>query len=135
MAGAAVERDSNLKLEELEEAADDDGETERKVYASGYSSQLSSYGVTGAARRPMRLHEFRVSPLFLTEEGRRSIDMRYATLSGSPEPHPPPLPVWSSRRNAAAADDERTVAPPPARRRSICLLGLLSFFFVLNIFF
>ena len=38
-----------------------------------------------------------------------------------PEPHPPPLPVWSSRRNAAAADDERTVAAPPARRRSICI--------------
>ena len=110
-----------MNLEELEEDAGDEGETEMKVYALRSSLQLSSYGVTGASRRPMRLHEFQVSPLFSTEEGRRSIDMRYATLSGSPESHPPPLPVWSSRRNAAAADDERTVAAPPARRRSICI--------------
>ena len=65
-----------MNLEELEEDAGDEGETERKVYAFRYSLQLSSYGVTGASRRPMRLHEFQVSPLFSTEEGRRSINMQ-----------------------------------------------------------
>ena len=66
----------NVNLEELEEDAGNEGKTERKVYASGSSSQLSSYGVTGASRWPMSLHEFQVSPLFPTEEGRRSIDMQ-----------------------------------------------------------
>jgi hypothetical protein len=80
------------RLDELEEDAGDEGVTERKVYTMGYSSELLSNGLTGASRRPMRLHEFQVSPFFLTEEGRRSIDMRYATLSGSPELHPPPPP-------------------------------------------
>ena len=82
----------NVNLDELEEGAGDEGVTQRKVYALGSSSELPSNGLTGASRRPMRLHEFQVSPFFLTEEGRRSIDMRYATLSGSPELHPPPPP-------------------------------------------
>lgn len=111
-----------MNLEELEEDAGDEGETERKVYAAGFSSELYSYGLTGASRRPMRLHEFQMSPLLPTEEGRRSIDMWYATLSGSPAPPPPLPPMWSIRRSAfAAAGTERTAAAPPARRRSICL--------------
>ena len=119
-----------MNLEELEGDAGDEGETERKVYAPGFRSELSSYGRTGASRRPMRLHEFQVSPFFPTEGGRRSMDMRYATLSGSPAPHPPPPPMWSSRRSSAAtvADDdgERTAAAPPARRRSICRRGVAT---------
>ena len=98
----------NVNLEELEGDAGDEGETERKVYAPGFRSELSSYGRTGASRRPMRLHEFQVSPFFPTEGGRRSMDMRYATLSGPPAPPPPPPPMWSSRRSSAAtvADDD-----------------------------
>jgi hypothetical protein len=84
----------NFKLDELEEVAGDEKVTERKVYALGTSRKLVSNGLTGAARRPMRLQQFQVSPFLRTVEGRRSIDMRYATLSGSPELHPlPPLPL------------------------------------------
>jgi hypothetical protein len=113
-----------VNLEELDGGEGGEGETERKVYAVGYSSELLRHGLTGASRRPMRLHELQVSPFLRTEEGRCSIDMRYTTLSGSPappqHPPPPPPPMWSSCRSAAAPGSERTVAAPLARRRSIC---------------
>jgi hypothetical protein len=92
--------------------------TSRKVYALGSSSRLLLLGLTGAARRPMRLHEFPVSFHLGTTEGGRSMDMRYATLSASPERPLLPPAMWSIRRSAAAGD---LVAAAPGRSpRSIC---------------
>jgi hypothetical protein len=55
----------------------------------------------------MSLQEFQVSPFFLAEEGHRSIDMRYTTLSGSTELH---LPSAVVKQLTAAPP---TLAPQP----------------------
>lgn len=67
----------------------------------------------------MRLQELQESiPFFLTTEGARSIDMRYAMLSTcSSAPPPPALPRWRRRlraaagKRAAAARDRGSIFP------------------------